>query len=163
MTSFAGKAYPQEKLLGRVAERQGRRGGVARPVFFSRRGGAGCALSLHGRRGLEELTRFRRDDQAYGGRAGRSAAATIPASKMCCCELFAHPSLTAKRISKRSPTPFSTRYDGDRKRCWPRRAIRALSLPSRDNEQKLAQAEMELLVEVGQIPRTAPISTLFAP
>ena len=32
-----------------------------------------------------------------------------------------------------------------------------------EKEQALAQAEMQLLVDVGQIPHTAPIASLFAP
>ena len=31
-----------------------------------------------------------------------------------------------------------------------------------EKEQRIAEAEMDLLVEVGQIPRKAPIATLFA-
>ena len=31
-----------------------------------------------------------------------------------------------------------------------------------EKEQRLAEAEMELLVEVGQIPRKAPMASLFA-
>ena len=101
------ESHRQEKLLERVAERQGRCRGVARSVFLSRRGSRGRALPLHRRRGLAKASRLRSDDQAHGRGAGRSAAAAIRASKTCCSQPFADPSLTVKRTSKKSATCLS--------------------------------------------------------
>jgi len=57
---------------------------------------------------------------------------------------------------------FLSRYEGDREAllasaCYPR-----IEFTFTEKEQKLAQEEMQLLVEVGQLPRTAPIASLFA-
>lgn len=58
---------------------------------------------------------------------------------------------------------FLARYSGDREALLASARYPRIEFTFTENEQRLAQAEMELLVEVGQIPRTAPIASLFAP
>ena len=58
---------------------------------------------------------------------------------------------------------FIDRYGGDKEALLASARYPRIEFTFTPAEQKLAQAEMVLLFEVGQIPRTAPISTLFAP
>ena len=58
---------------------------------------------------------------------------------------------------------FIARYGGDKEALLASARYPRIEFTFTETEQRLAQAEMELLVEVGQIPRTAPIATLFAP
>lgn len=58
---------------------------------------------------------------------------------------------------------FIARYGGDKEALLASARYPRIEFTFTEKEQRLAQAEMELLVEVGQIPRTAPIATLFAP
>ena len=57
---------------------------------------------------------------------------------------------------------FISRYGGDREALLASARYPRIEFTFTENEQRLAEAEMELLVEVGQIPRRAPVSTLFA-
>ena len=58
---------------------------------------------------------------------------------------------------------FIARYGGDKEALLASARYPRIEFTFTETEQRLAQAEMELLVAVGQIPRTAPITTLFAP
>ena len=58
---------------------------------------------------------------------------------------------------------FIERYGGDREALLASARYPRIEFTFTDKEQRLAEAEMDLLAEVGQIPRTAPIATLFAP
>ena len=57
---------------------------------------------------------------------------------------------------------FIARYGGDKEALLASARYPRIEFTFTDKEQRLAEAEMELLVEVGQIPRRAPIATLFA-
>lgn len=57
---------------------------------------------------------------------------------------------------------FLSRYDGDREALLASARYPRIEFTFTEKEQKLAQAEMELLAEVGQIARTAPIVSMFA-
>jgi hypothetical protein len=57
---------------------------------------------------------------------------------------------------------FISRYGGDREALLASARYPRIEFTFTENEQRLAEAEMELLVKVGQIPRRAPVSTLFA-
>jgi ABC-type nitrate/sulfonate/bicarbonate transport system substrate-binding protein len=57
---------------------------------------------------------------------------------------------------------FLSRYDGDREALLASARYPRIEFTFTEKEQKVAEAEMELLFEVGQIPRTAPIAPLFA-
>jgi len=57
---------------------------------------------------------------------------------------------------------FITRYGGDREALLASARYPRIEFTFSEKEQRLADAEMELLVEVGQIPRRAPVSTIFA-
>jgi ABC-type nitrate/sulfonate/bicarbonate transport system substrate-binding protein len=57
---------------------------------------------------------------------------------------------------------FISRYGGDREALLASARYPRIEFTFTENEKRLAEAEMELLVEVGQIPRRAPVSTLFA-
>jgi ABC-type nitrate/sulfonate/bicarbonate transport system substrate-binding protein len=58
---------------------------------------------------------------------------------------------------------FLARYSGDREALLASARYPRIEFTFTEKEQRLAEAEMDLLVEVGQIPRKAPIATLFAP
>jgi ABC-type nitrate/sulfonate/bicarbonate transport system substrate-binding protein len=58
---------------------------------------------------------------------------------------------------------FIARYGGDKEALLASARYPRIEFTFTEKEQRLAEAEMELLAEVGQIPRTAPIATLFAP
>ena len=58
---------------------------------------------------------------------------------------------------------FLARYDGDREALLASARYPRIEFTFTENERRLAQEEMDLLFEVGQIPRKAPIATLFAP
>lgn len=58
---------------------------------------------------------------------------------------------------------FIARYGGDKEALLASARYPRIEFTLTEKEQRLAEAEMKLLVEVGQIARTAPIATLFAP
>jgi ABC-type nitrate/sulfonate/bicarbonate transport system substrate-binding protein len=58
---------------------------------------------------------------------------------------------------------FVERYGGDKKSLLASARYPRIEFTFTPAEQKIADAEMELLFEVGQIPRKAPVATLFAP
>ncbi|HEU4343258.1 MAG TPA: MqnA/MqnD/SBP family protein [Candidatus Binatia bacterium] len=57
---------------------------------------------------------------------------------------------------------FIRRYGGDKKALLASARYPKIEFTFTEKEQKLAEAEMEMLVEVGDIPRRAPIATFFA-
>jgi ABC-type nitrate/sulfonate/bicarbonate transport system substrate-binding protein len=57
---------------------------------------------------------------------------------------------------------FLSRYEGDREALLASARYPRIEFTFTEKEQKLAQEEMQLLVDVGQIPRIAPILSLFA-
>ncbi|HMA82137.1 MAG TPA: MqnA/MqnD/SBP family protein [Candidatus Binatia bacterium] len=57
---------------------------------------------------------------------------------------------------------FIQRYGGDKEALLASARYPRIEFTFTEKEQKLAAAEMELLLEVGQIPRRAPIASLFA-
>jgi len=57
---------------------------------------------------------------------------------------------------------FIQRYGGDKEALLASARYPKIEFTFTDREQKLAEAEMEMLVEVGEIPRKAPLSSLFA-
>jgi ABC-type nitrate/sulfonate/bicarbonate transport system substrate-binding protein len=58
---------------------------------------------------------------------------------------------------------FIARYGGDREALLASARYPKIEFTFTEAEQRLAAAEMEMLVEVGAIPRRAPIASLFAP
>jgi ABC-type nitrate/sulfonate/bicarbonate transport system substrate-binding protein len=57
---------------------------------------------------------------------------------------------------------FIARYGGDKEALLASARYPRIEFTFTDDEQRLAEAEMDLLFEVGQIPRKVPIATLFA-
>jgi hypothetical protein len=57
---------------------------------------------------------------------------------------------------------FIARYGGDKEALLASARYPRIEFTFTEKEQRLAEAEMQLLVEVGQIPRSAPIASLFA-
>lgn len=57
---------------------------------------------------------------------------------------------------------FITRYGGDREALLASARYPRIEFTFTEKEQRLAEAEMDLLLEVGQITHKAPISSLFA-
>ena len=57
---------------------------------------------------------------------------------------------------------FIARYGGDQEALLASARYPRIEFTFTEKEQRLAEAEMELLVEVGQIPRKAPMASLFA-
>ena len=57
---------------------------------------------------------------------------------------------------------FISRYGGDKEALLASARYPKIEFTFTEKEQRLADAEMELLVEVGQIPRKAPIASLFS-
>ena len=57
---------------------------------------------------------------------------------------------------------FIGHYGGDREALLASARYPRIEFTFTEREQRIAEAEMELLVAVGQIPRKAPLSTLFA-
>lgn len=57
---------------------------------------------------------------------------------------------------------FLSRYDGDREALLASARYPRIEFTFTEKEQRLAQEELQLLVDVGQLPRTAPIAFLFA-
>jgi len=57
---------------------------------------------------------------------------------------------------------FIARYGGDKEALLASARYPRIDFTFTEKEQRLAEAEMELLVEVGQIPRKAPMASLFA-
>ncbi len=57
---------------------------------------------------------------------------------------------------------FIQRYGGDKEALLASARYPIIEFTFTGEEQKLADAEMDMLVEVGEIPRKAPLSTLFA-
>ena len=57
---------------------------------------------------------------------------------------------------------FIQRYGGDKEALLASARYPKIEFTFTDQEQKLTDAEMEMLVEVGEIPRKAPLRSLFA-
>jgi ABC-type nitrate/sulfonate/bicarbonate transport system substrate-binding protein len=57
---------------------------------------------------------------------------------------------------------FISRYGGDKEALLVSARYPRIEFTFTATEQRIAEAEMELLVEVGQIPRRAPLETLFS-
>jgi ABC-type nitrate/sulfonate/bicarbonate transport system substrate-binding protein len=57
---------------------------------------------------------------------------------------------------------FIARYGGDPEALLASARYPKIEFTFTEAEQKLAAAEMEMLVEVGEIPRQAPLASLFA-
>ena len=57
---------------------------------------------------------------------------------------------------------FLARYEGEREALLASARYPRIEFTFTEKEQKLAQAEMQLLADVGQIPRTAPVASMFA-
>ena len=57
---------------------------------------------------------------------------------------------------------FISHYGGDREALLASARYPKIDFTFTENEQRLTEAEMELLVEVGQIPRKAPLASLFS-
>jgi ABC-type nitrate/sulfonate/bicarbonate transport system substrate-binding protein len=57
---------------------------------------------------------------------------------------------------------FIQRYDGEKEALLASARYPKIEFTSTEQEQKLADAEMGMLVEVGEIPRKVPLSSLFA-
>jgi len=57
---------------------------------------------------------------------------------------------------------FISRYGGDKEALLASARYPKIEFTFTEKEQRLADAEMELLVEVGQIPRKAPVASLFS-
>ena len=57
---------------------------------------------------------------------------------------------------------FIGRYGGEREALLASARYPRIEFTFTEKEQQIAEAEMALLVDVGQIPRKAPLSTLFA-
>ena len=57
---------------------------------------------------------------------------------------------------------FIARYGGDQEALLASARYPKVEFTFTEKEQKLAEAEMDLLVAVGQIPHKAPLSTLFS-
>ena len=58
---------------------------------------------------------------------------------------------------------FIERYGGDREALLASARYPRIEFTFTEKERRLAEAEMDLLLDVGQIPRKAPIESLFAP
>jgi ABC-type nitrate/sulfonate/bicarbonate transport system substrate-binding protein len=57
---------------------------------------------------------------------------------------------------------FTKRYPGDKEALLASARYPRIEFSFTENEQRIAQTEMEMMAEVGWIPRTAPLSRLFA-
>jgi ABC-type nitrate/sulfonate/bicarbonate transport system substrate-binding protein len=57
---------------------------------------------------------------------------------------------------------FVKRYAGDKEALMASARYPRIEFTLTEQEQKLAEAEMEMMVEVGWIPRKAPVTSLFA-
>jgi 4,5-dihydroxyphthalate decarboxylase len=57
---------------------------------------------------------------------------------------------------------FVKRYPGDKEALLASARYPRIEFTFTENEQRIAATEMEMMVEVGWIPRSAPLSTLFA-
>jgi ABC-type nitrate/sulfonate/bicarbonate transport system substrate-binding protein len=57
---------------------------------------------------------------------------------------------------------FISRYGGDKEALLASARYPKIEFTFNEKEQRLAEAEMELLVEVGQIPRKVPVASLFS-
>jgi hypothetical protein len=57
---------------------------------------------------------------------------------------------------------FIARYGGDRKALLASARYPRIEFTFTPAEQRLAETEMELLLELGQISRRAPVASLFA-
>ena len=66
-----------------------------------------------------------------------------------------------QRASSVFGAEFVARYGGDREALLASARYPKIEFTFTEAEQKLAVAEMEMLVEVGEIPRLAPLASLF--
>jgi hypothetical protein len=57
---------------------------------------------------------------------------------------------------------FLSRYEADRAALLASARYPRIEFTFTEREERIAQAEMQLLYDVGQIPRTAPIGAMFA-
>ncbi|MFZ2139458.1 MAG: hypothetical protein WAV78_21435, partial [Xanthobacteraceae bacterium] len=57
---------------------------------------------------------------------------------------------------------FIATYGGDREALLASARYPRMEFTFTENERRLAQREMEMFVEVGRLPRTAPVENFFA-
>jgi ABC-type nitrate/sulfonate/bicarbonate transport system substrate-binding protein len=57
---------------------------------------------------------------------------------------------------------FVKRYPGDKEALLASARYPRIEFTMTESEQKLAAAEMDMMVEVGWVPRQAPVASLFA-
>jgi hypothetical protein len=152
------EGYPQEKLLGVLQSGKADAVVLLDQFFFRGEVAPGVRCLYTDGEAWQKLTGFD-DDQAYGGGAGRSLA-WQSRYQMCCCEPSASPACEAHL--EEVADVFLSRYEGDREALLASARYPRIEFTFTEKEQKLAQEEMQLLVDVGQLPRTAPIASLFA-
>jgi ABC-type nitrate/sulfonate/bicarbonate transport system substrate-binding protein len=155
------ESHPQEKLLDVL--RRGQADAVVLLDHFFFRGevadGVRCLYTdgeawrkLHG---FDEMIKHMiaaREDllQAYPGIKERLLGAFRRS--------FAYSEAHLEEISKQ----FVARYGGDREALLASARYPRIEFTFTEAEQKLAAAEMEMLADVGAIPRQAPVASLFA-
>jgi ABC-type nitrate/sulfonate/bicarbonate transport system substrate-binding protein len=155
------QSYPQEKLLGALLE--GKADAVVLLDHFFFRGevadGVRC-LYTDGEawqklKGFDELIK-------HMVAAREDLLQQHPGIKDTLLEAFRASFAYSEAHLDEIADAFIQRYGGDKEALLASARYPRVEFTFTEKEQKLAEAEMELLLEVGQIPRRAPVASLFA-
>ncbi len=161
-TSCAGQDYPQEKLLGVLQSGQADAVVLLDQFFFRGEVAPGVRCLYTDGEAWQKLTGF--DEMIKHMVAAREdLLRDNPGIKDVLLRAFRESFAYSEAHLEEVADVFLSRYEGDREALLASARYPRIEFTFTEKEQKLAQAEMQLLVDVGQIPHTAPIASLFAP
>lgn len=155
------EGYPQEKLLGVLQSGKADAVVLLDQFFFRGEVAPGVRCLYTDGEAWQKLTGF--DEMIKHMVAAREdLLRDNPGIKDVLLRAFRESFAYSERNLEEVADVFLSRYEGDREALLASARYPRIEFTFTDKEQKLAQEEMQLLVDVGQIPRSAPIASLFA-
>ncbi len=155
------EGYPQEKLLGVLQSGKADAVVLLDQFFFRGEVAPGVRCLYTDGEAWQKLTGF--DEMIKHMVAAREdLLRDNPGIKDVLLRAFRESFAYSERNLEEVADVFLSRYEGDREALLASARYPRIEFTFTKKEQKLAQEEMQLLVDVGQIPRSAPIASLFA-
>jgi ABC-type nitrate/sulfonate/bicarbonate transport system substrate-binding protein len=155
------EGYPQEKLLGVLQSGKADAVVLLDQFFFRGEVAPGVRCLYTDGEAWQQLTGF--DEMIKHMVAAREdLLRDNPGIKNVLLRAFRESFAYSEAHLEEVADVFLSRYEGDREALLASARYPRIEFTFTEKEQKLAQEEMQLLVEVGQLPRTAPIASLFA-
>jgi len=155
-------AYPQEKLLSILQSGEADAAVLIDQFFFGGEIASGVRCLYTDGEAWHKLTGF--DEMIKHMVAAREdLLSDHPGIKDVLLKAFRESFAYSEAHLEEIGEAFVARYGGDRAALLASARYPRVEFTFTEKEQRLAQAEMQLLAEVGQIPRTAPVASMFAP